>query len=405
MVFAWALPANVPLYQPLANMFLLGAVDAAVAWARRLGNGGHGATGWLIAAGVLAGLSLGAKHTTGVLALGAVGIIAIAATAHAGRHSSRLLASAWFTAASTCVAVVALLLIPVAWAGGWGKFAEYAALAKGTYLRVGRVPYYEEVGTFLGSLRPGPAFDPLQAVKGQPLLLPVVLIAGFVAAWRVRRSQPVAAATVAALALAELATLFPRADIDHVIPAVPGFLVAILFAWHVLAERDAAGVRSRGRAAGIRVASAVCLLVVTVACAVRLSASVGALVSPARTWSALPHLVGVLVPRAREAEMAASARSLRAAAVNGSLFLLMPNAGLYYLVSGVENPTPFDYPLVTAFGRSGEADLAVAIASGRIDRVCLSPVTGTMAPERLQRAVVSHLVARENLGPCTLRAR
>ena len=29
MVFAWALPANVPLYPPLASLFLLGAVDAA----------------------------------------------------------------------------------------------------------------------------------------------------------------------------------------------------------------------------------------------------------------------------------------------------------------------------------------------------------------------------------------
>ena len=180
-----------------------------------------------------------------------------------------------------------------------------------------------------------------------------------------------AAATVAVLAIVELATLFPRADIDHVVPAVPGFLVAILFAWHVAAGSGRAG----GRVTATRrpLDSGWCrpaaLSVVAVACVVRLSASGAALVSPARTWSALPHLSGVLLPKAREAELAADADALRGAAAGEPLFLLMPDAGLYYLVSGLTNPTPFDYPLATAFGRTGEADLATAIEAGRVTRV------------------------------------
>ncbi len=31
-----------------------------------------------------------------------------------------------------------------------------------------------------------------------------------------------------------------------------------------------------------------------------------------------------------------------------------PRAGILYLLSGVRNRTPFDYPLVSTFGRSGQ---------------------------------------------------
>ena len=403
MMFAWALPANVPLYQPLANLFLLGAVDAAVIWARRVGDAGDGGFRWLATAGVAAGLAFFAKPTVGALALAAVAIVVVVALARDRQASIGSLASAWGAATLAFSTVAVLILIPVAWSGGWEKLLDYGFLNKGTYLRVGRVPYFEELGTFVATLRPGPGFDAVLAVKGQPLLLPLLLVTSLVAAWHLRWSQPVAAATVAVLAAAELGTLFPRADVDHVVPAVPGFLVAILFAWQVAIERNRGRAGRRpGEAAWSRPASAAILVLVLAVCLVRLSASGAAIVSPARTWSSLPHLSGVLVPRAREAELGTRANALRGAAVDGSLFLLVPDAGLYYLVSGLRNPTPFDYPLGTAFGRTGEADLAAAIEAGRVTRVCMSTVAGTMAPGRLQAAVAAHLQPRTDLGACTL---
>jgi hypothetical protein len=402
LTFAWALPANVPLYQPLANLFLLSGVDAALIWALRVRDAGDGRLRWLAAAGVSAGLSFAAKPTTGALAAAAVGIVAIAAIAQGGRSGARAVALACGAASLAFAMVVTLLLVPVAWSGGWEKFLDYSFLNKGTYLRVGRVPYFEELATYLAALPRGAATDPVLAVKGQPLLLPFLLVAPVVAAWRAWRQQSVAAATVAALVAVELATLFPRADIDHVVPAVPGFLVAILFAWHAAAGPGRDVGRRRGAAGWRRRAAAACLVVIAAACLVRLSASGAALVSPARTWSSLPHLAGVLIPRARQTELGAHANALRGAAADGSLFLLVPDAGLYYLVSGLRNPTPFDYPLGTAFGRTGEADLAAAIGAGRVARVCMSPVSGTMAPDRLQAAVAAHLQPRTNLGRCTV---
>ena len=56
---------------------------------------------------------------------------------------------------------------------------------------------------------------------------------------------------------------------------------------------------------------------------------------------------------------------------NGPLFLATSKAGFYYLLSGVPNPTPFDYPLATAFGRTGQEELVARIRRGEIAAVCL----------------------------------
>jgi hypothetical protein len=404
MMFAWGLPANVPLYQPLANLFLLAAVDATMVWSCRVAEGRPSAR-WLLAAGAAAGFSFSAKQTLGALAIGAVAGVSGFVIARRRTAVASSLASSWLTAGLGFSAVVAAALIPVAASGGWEKFLDYGFLNKGTYVRVARVPYLEELAAFVASLRPGPAFDLLWIVKRQALLLPPAVVASMAAAWRVRARQPLAATVVAVVAATEMATLFPRADIDHVIPAVPGFLVVILFAWHAWTgphtdssvPGNVGTLRRWSSLAGTAVVA-----VVLAACAARLSASGVALVSAGRTWSSLPHLRHVLIPRTREAELSAHAAALREEARGGSLFLLVPNAGLYYLVSGVKNPTPFDYPLGTAFGRTGEDELSDAVASGRVRRLCMTPVEGTMAPERLQRAVLAGLQRRADLGPCTL---
>jgi hypothetical protein len=116
----------------------------------------------------------------------------------------------------------------------------------------------------------------------------------------------------------------------------------------------------------------------------------------------LPHLRWIVMRRAQVAGLERDAAAFREAAAREPVFLLVPNAGLYYLVSGVRNPTPFDYPLVTAFGRTGMADVAARIEQGTLPQVCMRPVTGLMAPEPLQRTVRARLKPAANLGPCVL---
>ena len=56
--------------------------------------------------------------------------------------------------------------------------------------------------------------------------------------------------------------------------------------------------------------------------------------------------------------------------------LLLPNASLLYLTSGVENPTPHDYPLLTAIRRDGQLETIEQLQSGALRRVCLGSFDG-----------------------------
>ncbi|HSX37788.1 MAG TPA: hypothetical protein VLE95_03045, partial [Chlamydiales bacterium] len=51
------------------------------------------------------------------------------------------------------------------------------------------------------------------------------------------------------------------------------------------------------------------------------------------------------------------------------IFFLSPFAGFYYLALEIPNPTPFDFPFVTAFGKKGEMEVISQLARGEIQLV------------------------------------
>jgi hypothetical protein len=138
---------------------------------------------------------------------------------------------------------------------------------------------------------------------------------------------------------------------------------------------------------------------------VRGAAAIASVADETRIVSTTPHLRWLVMPRAHLDEIERAGARLREAGARGPLMLLVPNAGLYYMISGLRNPTPFDYPLVTAFGRTGLDDTAVRIESGAIPQVCMKRVSGLLAPDRVQRAVATVLEPAEDLGICTLYRR
>jgi len=396
MLVAWAIPVNVSFYQPLANLFLLAGCAAVARWQRRADHEARGARTLLALAGIAAGLSWASKQTTGTFAIVLV-LTMIVIERRRARATITGTIMACAPAGLAFAGTLSAVLAPIAVSGAWNRFLDYGFLGKTTYLRVPAVSYFDQVVALSAWLRPGQTFNLLEFVRNQPLVLPLLLVPAVVALLRRPTLGRSGTALALGLAIAETASLFPRPDIDHVIAATPGFLVVLLVAWH------AARSRWRGRGAGFAEASGVMVMAVTVA--IRLGAGGAALASDSRTWSRVPHLNLVLLPREREASLVREAQALRRAAPDGSLFLLVPDAGLYYLASGLRNPTPFDYPLNTAFGRNGEASVAASIASGRLGRVCMATVTGPLAPERIQQAVTSHLSTTADLGICTLYER
>ncbi len=174
MMAVWALPANVPLYQPLANLFLIASIDAAAWWCERSEHGRPLPAMPLWIAGAAAGLSFVSKQTVGAAAMAGVAVIVLAEhRRRGGLLAGTAISWAWCGAAFALAA--GAVLVPVAASGGWEKFLDYAFLNKTTYVRVAGVPYYDELATFLRTLVPGGSFDWLAFVRHQPIALPLLV--------------------------------------------------------------------------------------------------------------------------------------------------------------------------------------------------------------------------------------
>lgn len=386
-MIACALPEIASLYQPLANMCLLLAIDAASAAVIERDRVRHV---WL--AGGWCGLAFLAKQTIGVYA-GLASVALLLALSPRPRLDQRLLRS-MATIFAAAVVAVGLGVAPIVWSGGWPSFLDYAVLSKGTYVTVAGVPYVEELAAFgraLISFAPGGA---VSAAKSLALIVPVLSIVAAAALWPRRRAHLEAFGIGLIVCVAELAGLYPRADVAHVIPVVPGLLVSMFLAWHVwTVDATARGL------AWLREFSTV---VVAASVAVRFAAAGAAVAGHDRAGSSLPHVRGLLMPRMQIEEATRDAPRIHDVAAGRPLFLLVPNAGFYYLISGVTNPTPFDYPLKPAFGRTGEADTIARLQRGDLTRLCMKRVTGLMAPDELQKYVDTQMKQGEDLGVCTI---
>jgi hypothetical protein len=74
----------------------------------------------------------------------------------------------------------------------------------------------------------------------------------------------------------------------------------------------------------------------------------------------------------------------------GTVFLLRSDAAVWYLASGLRNPTPYDYPLASTFGPNGQQVLAANLASGQVRFCCWVPsLAGRLTPTHLEEYAVS----------------
>ena len=208
-------------------------------------------------------------------------------------------------------------------------------------------------------------------------------------------SRPRGRAPVLPLALfgaVALATLFPRFDPGHVAYAAPplALLVAYLFdSWSARVPRAA------WIAASVWVSVAVAIAVTL---PFRLARS------DAANLSDLPHLHGAFVQADDLVTWHRSAARLRAAAHGrrDGLLLLTPDAGFRYLSSGLSDPTAFDFPFVTTFGKDGQQRVIQAISAGRIKRVCVARDWFGFEPTQLVDYVHRTMRPGAELGICRL---
>lgn len=99
----------------------------------------------------------------------------------------------------------------------------------------------------------------------------------------------------------------------------------------------------------------------------------------------------------------ANAKELAETTAGESVFILDNSGPVYYLVTGIKNPTPYDDPQAHAVGVNGQAEVIAAIEQGRISYVCMNPLgADILAPVRLEDYVQTRMERVRDLGFCTL---
>jgi hypothetical protein len=379
----FAPPLQQPPYAPLATTFLLAALLAALV-SRHAETARERAIAGLGGGGACA-LAFGSKQNVGLYALAAfVFVCAIE------RH---LRTALW--AAGSFVAVACCLLVPVWLTGGFAGYVDYGFTGKEAYIHAPNVfvAALRGVVQAVGDIRSLAGADAAFWAVG--FFLPALAVGGLVAlvyaGWSRRRPD---ALPIVAFAAAGSATLYPRLDPTHVAFAAPALVLLLAYALHIWRSRVHRFVWM-AIAAWVGIAF---LLIATLP--LRLARSPDANLSP------LPHLRGAFVQRDDVSLWRREAARLVSAAQGDSdgLFLLVPDAGFRYLMTGLKNPTAFDFPFVTTFGRDGEQRVVDALASGRILRVCLADDWSGLEPKVLVRYVRGVMRRGAQLGPCTMYA-
>lgn len=387
LVYGW--PGTGFGYSSLANLFFLGCFSATLDWLVGADERTHvpaaRSADALVLAGALAGAAFASKQNLGAYALGAVLLSAIAGC-RVRRPSPQARRAALLAASGGFTLVVALSILPVWRQGALAKFLDYAFLSKTLYLRHGGVSYLDGIrGVVEAALAP-PSMESLKAVyRGVPYVLSPLICVALIASplWAEPGERPRATA-VAAFTAASLLGVFPRTDSGHLALALPALLLGASFAL---------GVASRGVSAPLPRRMERAILAWLGVGLVYLLVQVAAGAASGRTHiSTLPHFHWTAIQAERQAEIRANARTVASLAGGEAVFLLSPHAGLYYLIAGVRNPTPFDFPYVTALGRHGEDDVIAAVSRGRIRHVCLDArLDPRLAPQRLLRHVEEHM--------------
>ncbi len=378
------------LYTPFASTLLLACLTSTLAWLRRSG------TARLAVAGVAAGATFASKQSIGLYALAAL-LVAIAAgprarSAQRGRAGGFALATLAFTLAAL------VPLVPVWLTGGGPKFLDYGFFGHGAYVRLAQQPYLSQLAAAFALLEPLSLHGLKMAGYALPiLLLPLVAAAALACAFlRGRGSQRPMIVTAAAFGAAAFAGAYPLYQPGHLIYAMDALLVATVAAW--------VGLRPVIPRRWTRGALVLMIVWTTGSAAVMFGSRMAKIASGELVAVGLPHFSGTLADPHDPPDRAAVAAL--AAVPGGSVFIVSPEAGFYYLASGVRNPTPFDDPFPTAFGRDGQRDVIRALHHRAIPAACLAPPAPGLKPAlrltALERAVKQVMARGRDIRVCTL---
>jgi hypothetical protein len=332
----------------------------------------------LLVAGIALGAGLASKYN---IALGAAPLIALLAWTSAEQP-------VWLVAAAVAVALtVALAVAPVARArGGVGAMLQRLGPNKRSYMDRGRI-------SLRSTIRLGTLAHVAPAVS-VPFVVAAVLVEGVVL---ISGGPLMPAVVVAALVATWFLCGWPRWDGCHLRSGLPFATLALLVATTELraTELMAANAVALSAQALMIVAAGV----VTVA-GIRQAAQRRAF-SPGQNISGFRGATCEFSPDELTQLHEARRRT------GGTALVLGMSAPQAYLASGIRNPTPFDYPLASTFGPTGQA--AVVAELDADDEGWVVWIDGLafarLAPEEINQWVAQATEIVEQTGRIVVRRR
>lgn len=399
-----ALPLEGALYQPLANLFHLLALWALLKWEDSTGafipQSSRGIR-WLVILGGVSGLGFTTKQNVGGYTLAITLLLVLLSHFLRAGSITKRIRSGMIDCVIICltfVLIVCIVLTPVVVSGGTGGLWRQGFLIQREYLQYGSVSYWDGLKSLAAVFSPMPRRLPLRVLifnTYQIYLLPLAALLGVITALVMSAARDrKQAIIILGFTLIEVLTIFPRADWMHVVFAVPGLWLAILISWDRLKPRF-----SQFMARGIEFAA---ILIVVGGVSFKLAMAIYHVGNGSYVWSALPHFQNKLMLASEEKLLREHAQSLVRESAGAKILLLIPNASLYYLASGLKNPSRYDFPMAATLGAEGEEEVIRALTERRIQAVCLQKNHGPIALRTIEQYVETRLQRGADLGFCTM---
>jgi hypothetical protein len=389
------------VYSGLAILCALGAFGLVLAIVDRLRDG-RPVAGPIVWAGIVCGLALASKPNTGLAATAAVAVTLLVALREP-RQARRALAQVLGAVAGVALVVVVVVVA----SGGWSGFVDQVLLDKGGYVRVmsrgGPLPSLGHSLTLLPGAsngRTSTASRWFVTVRFLPIIAGVVML---VAALRGRGWDAARTAASVAFFFVALASGFPRLGPQHLAEMSP-LLLTVVAVVITTARTTRAGTR-----VGHFTHATVVLLTAVLgfgALAVVERAARG-LDGRNGVPAAPPHLRGSPVRASRETTLVTQLRRLRRM-TGGTVFIVRADAAFYYLAGDLRDPTPYDYPTLSDFGRSGEQAAIRLVDAGRVRYACIHTASAPppdhldLRPRHLEHAIETHFRAVARFEFCRL---
>jgi hypothetical protein len=388
------------LYSPLAYMLLLATFLMILSWLPvglgMLESADPGGRRRLLALGILCGLTFVTKHNIGVYVFLGVSLWVVAYSVTI-RQKPRDLLIFTLPILTGFVGTSLLILIPTVLTGGFERFLEYGFLNRANYIQAAQISYASQVTKLLrlvNNLRDWK--DLLLTYWQTQFLLPPVAFGVLFVAWFRSKSHLRRMATLLILFnIISFVGAFPRFDRAHIIPTLPMTLVSI--AW---------GISQFQTVIKPRLVSLIYSL-----CILWLSLGIIALIIRPIRWiargthivSSLPHFRAQLLPKTIVQDYEAVVDKIHTTTRGAPLFFLTPSASTLYLLTDRPNLTPYDYPLVTAFGSDGQEQVIKQVQNGEISWVCFSTLAKRpLNPRLLEEFVQRHMLPVQGTQICML---